>query len=123
MSKILLSVNPEHVENIFNGSKRYEYRKTRCRANVDKIILYSTSPVSQIVGEAEVVQVIEDSPEVVWELTADHSGIDRDFFNQYYTNRDKAVAFQLGKIIKYCKPMGLSEFGINFAPQSFRYLD
>lgn len=68
MCRILLSINPEHVENILKGSKRYEYRKVRCRAEVDKILLYSTSPISQVVGEAEVVKVIEDKPDVVWEI-------------------------------------------------------
>lgn len=123
MCGILLSINPEHVENILNGSKGYEYRKVRCRAEVDKILLYSTAPVSQVVGEAEVVGVIEDKPDVVWKLTSDHSGISKEFFDAYYFQKEKAVAYQLGRIIKYCKPLSLGELGINFAPQSFRYVD
>ena len=27
MCVILLSINPDHVENILNGTKRYEFRK------------------------------------------------------------------------------------------------
>lgn len=54
MCKILLSINPEHVENIFNGNKKYEYRKIKCKEKVDKIIIYSTAPIMQVVGEAEV---------------------------------------------------------------------
>ena len=52
MCKILLSINPEHVENIFNGNKKYEYRKIKCKEKVDKIIIYSTAPIMQVVGEA-----------------------------------------------------------------------
>lgn len=26
-----MSINPEHVENILSGVKRYEFRKVRCR--------------------------------------------------------------------------------------------
>ena len=37
MSKMLLSINPQYVEHIFSGKKRYEYRKFRCRKDVDKI--------------------------------------------------------------------------------------
>ena len=37
MCKILLSINPEHVENIFNGNKKYEYRKIKCK---EKVVFY-----------------------------------------------------------------------------------
>ena len=42
---MLISINPQHVENIFNGTKKYEYRKIRCKQDVDKIIIYSTYPL------------------------------------------------------------------------------
>lgn len=71
MRKMLLSINPEHVENILSGIKRYEFRKVRCRSDVDKMLIYSTAPVMMVVGEAEIVSIIEDEPEIVWELTSD----------------------------------------------------
>jgi predicted transcriptional regulator len=120
---MLLSINPVHVENILSGVKRFEFRKTRCRADIDKIIMYSISPVMQVVGEAEVVDIIEDKPEQVWKITADASGINKDFFDKYYRNKQKAIAYQLGRIKKYKKPLKLVDFGINFAPQSFIYVD
>ncbi len=123
MCKILLSINPEHVENILSGVKRYEFRKARCRSDVDKILIYSTSPVSMVVGEAQIVDVIEDDPEKVWELTGDYSGIDKVFFDQYFREKNKAIAYKLGKIKKYLEPLRLSDFGINFAPQSFIYVE
>ena len=122
MRKMLLSINPEHVENILSGTKRYEFRKVRCRFDVDKIIIYSTAPVMMVVGEAEIVSIIEDEPEKVWELTSDYSGIAKEFFDRYYKDKDKAVAYKLGKIKKYLEPLKLSDFGINFAPQSFVYV-
>ena len=30
MCAILLSINPNHVQNIMNGTKRYEFRKKAC---------------------------------------------------------------------------------------------
>lgn len=47
MGKILLSINPEHVENILNGSKKVEYRKAKCRSDVDKIFQFR-SPIVHI---------------------------------------------------------------------------
>lgn len=80
MCKILLSINPEHVENIFNGNKKYEYRKIKCKEKVDKIIIYSTAPIMQVVGEAEVKKILEDTPEEIWKITQNESGINLEFF-------------------------------------------
>ena len=65
MCSILISINPEHVENIFNGTKKYEYRKIKCKQDIDKIIIYSTSPIMKIVGEAKVEEILEGSPEKI----------------------------------------------------------
>ncbi len=50
---MLLSINPEHVEKILTGQKQFEFRKVRCRSDVSKIVIYATSPVMKIVGEAD----------------------------------------------------------------------
>ena len=82
MCAILLSINPKHVENIMNGTKKYEFRKTACKRHVDKILIYSTNPVMKIVGEAEVEDVLIDNPEIIWKKTKKKSGIDKIFFDQ-----------------------------------------
>jgi len=120
---MLLSINPEHVENIFKGIKKFEFRKIRCRSEVDKMLIYSTSPVMKIVGEAEIINVIEGLPADVWEQTENYAGINKSFFDQYYCGRSKAVAYHLGSVRQYAKPLDLSDLGVNFAPQSFVYLD
>lgn len=122
MCNILISINPEHVENIFNGSKKYEYRKIRCKQDIDKIIIYSTYPIMKVVGEAKVEEILEDSPEKIWNITEKDSGINRKFFDKYYENREKAVAYKLTNIIKYDLPKELSSYGIKYAPQSFVYV-
>lgn len=123
MCKMLLSINPEHVENIFSGAKKFEFRKVRCRSEVDRIVIYSTSPVMKIVGEAEVLNVIEGLPAEVWEQTEEYAGIKKTFFDQYYEGKNKAVAYHLGIIKQYQRPLNLSDFGVRSAPQSFVYLD
>ena len=105
-----------------NGSKLFEFRKVKCKDDVDKIIIYSTSPVMQVVGEAQVLEIIVDNPESVWEITSEFSGISKLFYDKYYENKGKAVAYRLGKVKKYLEPLKLSDFGVNFAPQSFVYV-
>lgn len=123
MCAILLSINPYHVENILNGTKRYEFRKIACKRHVDKILIYSTNPIMKVVGEAEVEDVLIDNPEVIWKKTEKKSGIDKIFFDQYYENREQAVAYKLKNVIKYSEPKELKEYGISSAPQSFQYIE
>lgn len=123
MCVILLSINPNHVENILNGTKRYEFRKKVCKRHVDKILIYSTTPIMKVVGEAEVEEVLVDNPEAIWKKTKTKSGIDKKFFDQYYKNRDQAVAYKLRNVIKYRQPKELKEYGVSSAPQSFRYIE
>ena len=124
MCKILMPINPCYVEEILSGRKRYEYRKIKPkRNNIEKIIIYSTSPVKKVVAEVEVEAIIEETPEKVWELTKDYSGITKQSYYNYYKNKEKAIAYKLGRVKKYKEPKNLSEFGINYIPQSFIYLE
>lgn len=124
MSKMLLSINPEHVENILNGTKKVEYRKTRCmRKDITEIIIYATSPIKRIVATAKIENILVDEPEKIWNSTKDISGISKEFFYKYYDKRKFAVAYELGEIKTFSKPKLLSDFGLRLAPQSFTYVD
>lgn len=122
MCNVLMSINPEYVENIFSGLKKYEYRKIKCKKEVDKIIIYCTSPVMKVVGEAQVEEILEDSPEIIWKMTKQESGTTEEFYNQYFQNRKKAVAYKLTNIKKYTVPRELATYGIKSAPQSYVYI-
>jgi predicted transcriptional regulator len=123
--KILLSIKPEFVEQIFNGNKIYEYRKCLfTKKDVDSVIIYSTMPVGKIVGEFKISDILQNNPEDLWELTEDYSGISKSFFDSYFKNRDKAYALKIGTLTKYEKPINPFEFDEKFVPpQSFCYVD
>lgn len=121
--KIVISINPEHVENIINGSKKFEYRTKAAKSDVKKILIYETLPVKKIVAEAEIVEVLMLPPEKLWEKTKNQSGIPKSFFDSYFKDRDVAYAYKLGKIKVYEKPKDLIDFGLKVAPQSFAYVN
>lgn len=124
MCKILMPINPEYVDEILSGRKKYEYRKIKAkRTNIDKMIIYSTSPVMKVVAEVEIKGILQENPEQLWELTKNYSGVTKEFYNQYYKNKNIAIAYELGKIVKYEKPKDLIDIGINYIPQSFVYMD
>ncbi len=119
---MLLSINPEHVKNIVSGKKKVEYRRVRCKRDIDSIVIYSTSPEKKIIGEVEVKRVIEGTLEEIWNLTKDIGCISYDFFKKYYFGKNEAVAYELGTLELYPKPKELSEYGIKSAPQSYMYI-
>ena len=124
MCKILMPINPEYVDEILSGNKKYEYRKIKAkRKNIDKMVIYSTSPIMRVVAEVDVEGIIEAPPEKLWEQTKEYSGITKDFYSKYYKNKENAIAYKLGNIKVYDKPKKLCDIGINYIPQSFIYLD
>lgn len=124
MSKILVPIKPEYVDEILIGRKKYEYRKTRPkRDNIDKMIIYSTHPIMKVVAEVEIKRILEGTPEEIWKLTKEYSGISKGFYNKYYRDKATAVAYELGEIIRYEEPKNLIDIGINYIPQSFVYIN
>lgn len=120
--KIMLSVNPEHVAKILNGSKKYEYRTIAAKEDVNSLLIYVTTPIKKVVAEVEIIEVLEMKPEELWEQTKKLSGITREFYDNYFRNRNIAYAYKLGRVLKYSEPLELSDFGVKHAPQSFIYI-
>lgn len=121
MKKIIISINPEHVNNIINGTKKYEYRTKAAKKDVNKLIIYETTPIKKVVAEAEIVEVLALDPSALWEKTKEYSGIMKNFFDEYFKDRKVAYAYKLGKIKVYDELKTLTEFGLRVAPQSFAY--
>lgn len=122
MKQILMSINPQYVERILNGTKKYEFRTKAAKQDVNKIIIYSTMPTKKVVAEVEIIEVLEMSPEKLWETTKDFGGIDKSSYDKYFEGRDIAYAYKLGEIKEFIEPKNLKDYGINYAPQSFVYV-
>lgn len=121
--KILLSVKPEYIDRIFNGTKGFEYRRKLAKKPVDTIVLYATSPIKKIVGEVQVLGVKTASPSALWEQTKHLSGISREKYRKYFKGHKKANAYILGQPYKYTERKKLEDYGVKQAPQSYVYLD
>jgi len=76
----------------------------------------------KVVGEASVDDVLESTPDEIWKMTSDAAGIDKAFFDDYYSGRRRAVAFRIGHAEKFEEPRDLSDYGLSWAPQSFAYI-
>lgn len=123
MCRILLSIHPEHVKKIIDGEKKYEFRKRGARISPDKIVIYATSPMKVIIGEVDVLDILQDTPENIWAQTQEKAGVSRDFFDNYFKEKQEAIAYQLGELNLFTPAKTLDEYGISFPPQSFVYLN
>lgn len=122
MTAILLSIKPNFVDKILAGEKYFEFRKRTLGQCVGKIVIYRSSPVCAVVGEAEVAEILSDTPINIWNTTKNQSGIDAKFFFDYFNDKSVAYAYKLKNAKKYTKPKKLGDFGIKYAPQSFVYI-
>ena len=121
-SRALLSIKPEYAEAIFDGRKRFEFRRSIFREDVETVVVYMSSPVKQVVGEFRVEGVIADDIDALWDRTESQAGIGRDKFMSYFAGRDKGYAIEIGKVKRYGRPRNLEEsYGVR-PPQSFLYL-
>lgn len=120
---IIISIHPEHVKNIIKGTKRFEYRTRVAKQKINKLIIYETFPTKKVIGEVKIIEILAMKPDDLWNKTKEFSGISKEFFDQYFKNKDIAYAYYLGKVIVYDKPKELHEFGVNCAPQAYAYVN
>lgn len=116
---IVLSIKPDFVKEIESESKRFEFRKTIFNKSVDKVYIYASAPVSKVVGEFQPVDVIQGSPEEVWNKTQAYAGIKKEWYDRYFEGRITAFAIKIQNLKIYEKPKELPFH----APQSFRYIE
>lgn len=121
--KVVLSIKPEFAFKIFDGTKKFEFRKAIFKnSNVKSVIVYASSPVQKVIGEFEIGKIFNNDLETLWDLTKEHSGITEDFFYDYFCERDNGFAIQVKKKKKYKEPKCLrTDFNLH-PPQSFAYV-
>lgn len=122
--KVLLAIKEEFASKIFDGTKRYEFRKSIFKdERVTTVVVYVSSPVQKVIGEFEIDRVFSGVPEVIWERTKKHSGISKEFFDLYFAERDNAYAIKIKKTKRYRRPkLLMDDYNMAFAPQSYVYL-
>lgn len=125
---LFISVKPEFVEKIFNGSKTIELRKSAPNVKKDDIvIIYATSPIMAVIGVCRVKNIISNKPTKLWSEYSDKFGIDRKRYFEYYEGKEIAVGIVLKDVKKISKEIPLSKLRAKFRnfhpPQTFRYFD
>jgi predicted transcriptional regulator len=121
--RVLLSIKPEYAFKIFEGKKKFEFRKVIFKnPDVKTVVVYASSPVQRVIGEFDIDNILSSDPTEIWRLTKKYSGISEDFFYEYFANREIAHAIKIKNIKKYKQHLHLLDSFNVFPPQSFVYL-
>ena len=125
---MLVSIKPNFAEQILDGSKKVEFRRRHPRQIElgSRMLIYASSPIRALIGTAVVFDVVEASPEEVWNVYQDVGGIEHDAFNAYFESSDRAVAIRLRKPVRLDKAIPLDDLRCKWPgfhpPQQFAYL-
>jgi len=121
--RVLLSIKPEFAKLIFDGTKKFEFRKTIFKnKNIKTVVVYASSPLQKVIGEFEIEDIINDNLDLLWEKTKEHAGIDRAYFDQYFAAKNEGYAIKIKTVTKYEKYQSLKDDYNLTPPQSFLYL-
>jgi len=121
--KVLLSIKPKYADMILAGKKKYEFRRAIFKCpSVKKVVIYASSPVSKIIGEFEIDDILSLSIAELWLHTMKYSGIDKEYYDSYFYGKDIGHAIKVKSVKRYSKQKELREFNIKRAPQSFAYI-
>lgn len=120
--KVILSIKPEFAEKIFDGSKKFEFRRAIFKnKDVKKIIVYASSPVQKVIGEFEVENILNYDLHTLWNMTKHQSGISSEYFYQYFCDKTSGFAIKIKNTKRYKTPKCLRQDFNLVPPQSFLY--
>jgi predicted transcriptional regulator len=125
---LFLSLKPLYAEMLLDGRKTVELRRVKPAAEPGAtVLLYASSPIKTLLGQAEVANIQVDPVDKIWARFGDRTGVTEEQFRKYFFGLDDAVAIELSCINRLERPRPLNDLRGRLTgfrpPQSFRYLD
>jgi len=122
---VLLSIRPIYADAILSGVKKYEFRRTIFkRKDIERVYIYSNSVVKKIVGSFEIENVLEGTPQEIWDTCHEYGGISKNDFFRYFEGSKRAFGIKIKNVKRFSRPINPYSAIDNFTPpQSFYYVD
>lgn len=117
MIDVVISIKPKFVDLIKNGQKNYEFRKYIPKKGVNRLWIYTSSPIRSLEYVAEIDNIVT-YPEHI---------IEEGFGNEDFNNglKQSKYAYHIKHLYHFKKPLKLEQLRFEFgftAPQSYFYL-
>jgi predicted transcriptional regulator len=107
---IVISIKPKYADKILVGIKCLEIRKRfSSKWTGYRAVLYSSSPVSALVGEATIGSVSSGHPGEVWSRFESGLGCSREEFRAYTESSDHVSVIELRDVTAYKEPLRLNQ--------------
>lgn len=119
----VISIKPEFANKIYKKEKMVEFRKVIPKEAVGSFFfVYSSAPEKKVICMFKCTKVITDTnKEKVWKKTKKNSGITKEFFDEYFKDKDYATALVFEEVIP--TQLGAMErldyYGIKTPPQNY----
>jgi predicted transcriptional regulator len=96
MPEALISIQPQHVSRILEGSKTVELRSRRLNLQPGtRLWIYSTRPSSRVEAVAEIESLHSGKPAEIWTEFSEQIGGSEASFQSYFAGRNEAFALKL----------------------------
>lgn len=118
---VLISIFPLYSNQIFEGSKKIEFRKKNFSSNIKKIVVYSTLPVGKIEGVWDYDGVEESTPAGLWKKYSKVGGIKKEKYDAYFSESESAYGIKVKNPVRFNKLISIDEISKK-PPQSYVYL-
>lgn len=121
---VILSIKPNYADAILSGEKRVEFRKTLFKKEVDKVFIYSSSPIKRVTGYFTITEIVRNSPQNLWEQFGAVGCINEEDFFKYFENKEIGFSICIDKVNRFASGIDPYKEIKNFMPpQSFFYYD
>ncbi len=120
----LYPIKPVYIERILSGEKKFELRRRLPKGKLDFILIYSTSPVSKVVGYAKVKSIKDGPLTAMWNKYSVKFGVNKKEYFEYFEGCENAKAIEFECVYKFRRPFLVSDIASEMTvPQSFCYIN
>jgi predicted transcriptional regulator len=103
---LLFSVRPEYGNMIMNGTKTVELRRRFSKKWIGhRAVFYATEPVSGLLGQAQIADVNEGSPDKIWKRFGPAIKCGRQYYENYVVGCKNVFAISLKDPNPYVDPI------------------
>lgn len=122
---ILLPLKPKFIPLIFNGTKKWEFRKSFFKkyCENDLIFIYGTAPIEKIVGYFKGKEIRHSSPQELWLQCSEQSGLSEAEFFEYFHGKTEGYAIHIDDLTIFPHRVDLHALGLSQPPQLYSYIN
>jgi len=110
MTNAAISLKPQFLQRILDGSKTVELRRRRLYlAPNTQLWLYSTLPTGSFIAVASIGCIHHGTPQAVWKRYSQKTGLSRAEYYSYAEGATWVTAIELARVTQLVRAVPLSE--------------